>query len=95
MRTLPISILLTFCLAASTPLMSVPQERDRGKVPDSVKWNLAEIYPSDAAWREAKQEFLKELPAVEKYQGTLGKSADRLLGCLDLMGRLNKEVARL
>jgi oligoendopeptidase F len=75
--------------------MSVPQDRDRGKIPDSSKWNLAEIYPSDAAWQEAKQRFLKELPAVETYQGTLGRSADRLLGCLDLMGRLNKEFARL
>jgi oligoendopeptidase F len=95
MRSLAISAWLTFCLAASTPLAPAPQERDRGKLPDSTKWNLAEIYPSAAAWREAKQNFLKELPAVEKYQGTLGESADRLLGCLDLMERLNKEFARL
>lgn len=95
MRSLAASALLMFCLAAWTPLLSVPQNRDRGKLPDSTKWNLAEIYPSDAAWQEAKQKFLKELPAVQTYQGTLGKSADRLLGCLDLMGRLNKEFARL
>jgi oligoendopeptidase F len=95
MRSLAISAWLTFCLAASAPLTPAPQERDRGNIPDSAKWNLADIYPSDAAWQDAKQKFLKELPAVEKYQGTLGKSADRLLGCLDLMGHLNKEFARL
>jgi oligoendopeptidase F len=95
MRSLAISTLLVFCLGASTPLTPAPQERDRGKIADSYKWNLADIYPSDAAWREAKQKFLKELPAIEAYQGTLGKSAGRLLGCLDLMGHLNEEFARL
>ena len=27
------------------------QSRDRSQTPDKFKWNLAEIYPSDAAWR--------------------------------------------
>ena len=33
------------------------QERDRSKVPDRYKWNLADIYPSDTAWRAAKDAF--------------------------------------
>jgi oligoendopeptidase F len=72
-----------------------PQERDRGKISDPYKWNVADIYPSDAAWKEAKQKFANELLGLEKYQGALNKSADRLLGCLDLVGHLNKEFARL
>ena len=33
------------------------QERDRAKVPDRFKWNLADVYPSDAAWRAEKDKI--------------------------------------
>ena len=35
-------------------ITSTGQERDRSKMPDKYKWNLADIYPSEAAWREAR-----------------------------------------
>ena len=38
---------------------------------------------------------MTELPALEKYQGTLGTSAQQLLGCLDLATQLRKEFWRL
>jgi oligoendopeptidase F len=82
-------------LAFITPDTSLAQERDRSKIADQYKWNLADIYPSDAAWKEAKQKLIEQLPSIEKYQGTLGSSAQQLLGCLDLMTNLNKEFARL
>jgi oligoendopeptidase F len=84
-----------FGLAFFTPDTSLTQERDHSKIADQYKWNLADIYPSDAAWKEAKQKLIKELPVVEKYQGTLGSSTQQLLGCLDLVTNLNKEFARL
>jgi len=74
---------------------TLAQERDRSKIADQYKWNLADIYPSDSAWKEAKQKLIAELPAIEKYQGTLGTSAQQLTGCLDLVTNLNKEFARL
>ncbi len=95
MRSFLVSTLSFLCLAAWAPMTQTPQERDRGKISDPYKWNLADIYPSDAAWKEAKQKLVNELPGLEKYQGTLNTSADRLLGCLDLVGHLNKEFARL
>jgi len=42
---------LTGVLFLVTTMLLTAQERDRAKVPDSFKWNLADIYPSDAAWR--------------------------------------------
>jgi len=86
------------------PDTSLAQERDRSKIADQYKWNLADIYPSDAAWKEAKQRLTESNPAVEtgvsipalnKYKGTLSSSAQQLLGCLDLVTELNKEFARL
>jgi oligoendopeptidase F len=85
--------LVGFSLAAMGPASA--QERDRSKIPDQYKWNLADLYSSDAAWKEAEQELLGELTALRKYQGTLGTSAQQLLGCLDLVSQLNKGFARL
>jgi oligoendopeptidase F len=77
------------------PVSLMALERERGKIPDQYKWNLADLYPSDSAYSEAKQKFIDELPAIQKYLGTLCMSADRLSECLDLLGHLNKEFARL
>ena len=81
-------------LAFITPDTSLAQERDRSKIADQYKWNLADIYPSDAAWIEAKQRLTESnpaaersvsIPALKKYKGTLNSSAQQLLGCLDLV----------
>jgi oligoendopeptidase F len=40
------------------------QSRDRAQTPDKYTWNLSEIYPSDAAWRAAKDTLAAELPAL-------------------------------
>ena len=84
-----------FSLAFLSPNTLLTQESDRNKIADQYKWNLTDIYPSDAAWKEAKQKLINELPTIEKYQGTLGSSTQQLLECLDLVTNLNKEFARL
>ena len=50
--------------AALTSLMLTvsAQERDRARIPDKYKWNLADIYPSDAAWRAAKDRLSADIP---------------------------------
>ena len=73
----------------------VSQERDRSKIADKYKWNLADIYATDAAWKQAKEKLLAELPAVEQYKGTLGGSSKQLLACLDKVNLLGKEFNRL
>jgi len=84
-----LSVLL---LAAGT---AVSQGRDRGEIPDKYKWNLADIYPTDQAWREAKEALVAELPKLSVYQGTLGESAETLRGALDQLYTLDKELTRL
>jgi oligoendopeptidase F len=71
------------------------QERDRSKIPDKYKWNLADIYPSDDAWKNAKEQLVAEIAKVERYKGNLASSAQELLACLDFNTKLNKEFARL
>jgi oligoendopeptidase F len=71
------------------------QDRDRSKIPDKYKWNLADIYPDVATWRAAKDKLAAELPKIRSYQGTLGSSPKALADALEHMSRLDKELSRL
>jgi oligoendopeptidase F len=86
--------LLLVTVIAMTVLLS-GQERDRAKVPDALKWNLADVYPSEAAWRAQKQTIEQELPKLREFQGALGSSAKTLADALEFMSRLDKELSRL
>ncbi len=84
---------LGLSLAASSAAFN--QERDRSKISDRYKWDLTHIYPTDDDWRKAKEEVVTEIPKIESFRGTLGKSAQQLVGCLDLASALTKELNRL
>jgi oligoendopeptidase F len=73
----------------------VAQERDRAKIPEKYKWNLADIYPTDAAWRAAKENLAADLPQMRAYQGKLGSSASTLADALEKSSALDKELSRL
>ena len=70
-------------------------ERDRARIDDRYKWNLADIYPDDGAWRAGKDRVAAELPGIRASAGRLGESAQTLAGALELFSRLDKEIARL
>ncbi len=76
-------------------LAAAPQERDRTKVPDQYKWDLTQIYPSDEAWRAAKDKIVSELPKAGEFKGTLASSPQRLADALEFGTRLAKELNRL
>ena len=71
------------------------QERDRAKIPEQYKWNLADIYPNEAAWRAAKDKLAAELPQLRQFQGKLASSATTLADALDRLYALDKELSRL
>ena len=67
----------------------------RADVPEEFTWNLADIFPSDEAWY-AEYEALKEMPAqVAACRGTLGRSAEDLLGYLRLSDELEIRYSKL
>ena len=70
------------------------QERERAQVPDQFKWNLADIYPTDAAWRAAKDKIAADIPKLKQYRGNLGTGAATLADALEQAYALNKELAR-
>ena len=91
LRHLPSALVL---FAAST-LISHAQEHDRSKVPDEYKWDLTAIYPSDQAWRAAKEKLAAELPKLHQFQGTLDSSPARLAEALEMQSSFDKELNRL
>src|SRR4051812_26422321 len=90
----PRAFLTTFAVAALT-VTALGQERDRAKIPDQYKWNLADIYPSDAAWRAAKDRLTADVPQLRQFQGKLTSSPASLADALDKEYALDKELSRL
>jgi oligoendopeptidase F len=86
---------LVTCSLLALTLAPLAQERDRSKVPDRYKWNLADIYPNEAAWRSAKDKLAGELPQLRQYKGKLTTSAATLADALDRQSQLDKELSRL
>src|SRR4051795_11415643 len=87
--------LVTAVAVATLSFTALAQERDRSKIPDQYKWNLADIYPTEAAWRTAKDKFAAELPQLKQFEGKLAASASTLADALDKQYALDKELSRL
>ncbi len=83
---------IAFC---SHSLESYAQERDRSKIPDKYKWNLADLYATDDEWKKAKDELKSSLPTITTFAGTLNSSADQLYRCLDFVSNTMKNFERL
>jgi oligoendopeptidase F len=86
---------LVIFLVVTSLSLSFAQERDRAKIPDKWKWNIADLYPSDDAWKHAKEKFIAEYPKVEQFKETLSSSPQALLRCLDFVFGLAKDFSRL
>src|SRR4051812_32107749 len=88
-----ISAVLLFAALSAVPAMA--QERDRAKVADRYKWNLADLYPSDEAWRASKDKVLKDVGTLAAFKGTLAQSPQRLADAVDAANRVAKEFQRV
>jgi oligoendopeptidase F len=86
-------IVAAICLACAAA--TAAQERDRSRIPDQLKWNLADIYPSDAAWRTAKEKLAADIPKLKRFEGKLTASAASLADALDAQYGLDKELSRV
>jgi oligoendopeptidase F len=99
MRTLPVR--LTSRLSVLVVAIGVlalhgsAQERDRAKIPDRYKWDLADIYPSIDGWRAAKERVRADIPKIGQYKGKLASSPATLADALDTLYGIDKELSRV
>lgn len=85
---------LAVVIAAASLSISA-QDRDRAKVPVALTWNLADLYPSDAAWRSAKDALTADIPKLAAFKGKLASSPQTLASALEQASALDKAGARL
>jgi oligoendopeptidase F len=86
---------ILFTLGILLMTAAAARATERKDIPDKYKWNLADLYPSEAAWTEAKDAFAKRLPELAKHKGRLGKSGKELLAGLDTMFAMDSALGRL
>lgn len=70
-------------------------QKPRAEIPDKYKWNLADIYKSDEEWTKAKEALAARVGELEKFKGTLTRSAGDLKNWLLLNSEIGKEASRL
>ena len=71
------------------------QYKNRSEIPAKYKWNLADLYASDAQWEAARKAFVKKMAQIDRFKGHLGDSAETLQQALDTVFNLQKELAKL
>jgi oligoendopeptidase F len=69
--------------------------RERSEIPDQYKWNLADLYPSDAAWAQARDALRERIPRLSAHKGHLGDSPEALWRGLDAVFGAQLELSRL
>ena len=70
-------------------------QKTREQIADKYKWNLSDIYKSDDDWSKAKVALATKAAEVEKFKGTLTRSAADLKKYLLLSSEVGKEASRL
>ncbi|MGC4118540.1 MAG: oligoendopeptidase F [Myxococcales bacterium] len=89
-------LFLTAALALAASLnASAVNAAERAEIPEKYKWNLADLYPSEAAWSEALSAAAKKVDGLAAHRGHLGDSPQALLAGLDAVFALQNELSRL
>ena len=70
-------------------------QKTREEIPEKYKWNLADLFPTDEAWRTAFSDITTRLDQVEKFKGTLTQSSGNLLQALEFNTSISKEASKL
>ena len=76
-------------------VMNSYSQKNRSEIPEKYKWDLSGLYENNEAWRNAKAELSKELPAIEAFKGKLGERSNVLLECLEFNSNVDKKASQL
>lgn len=68
---------------------------ERKDVPQKYTWAIEDVYPTKAAWEEAKRGLEKRTHEMDRFAGHLGDSPEVLLQAVQTMEALQKELGRV
>ena len=69
---------------------------ERSDVNVNDTWDLSALFPNDAAWEKALEEFDSKIPGYEEFKGKLADDAPTLARCLDFdtdVSRIGERIA--
>ncbi len=93
-KTLFILMMTMFMMTGFTTDVSKedPKTKDRDKINDDYKWNLADLYPSIEAWEKEKASFSASFEKIADYKGKLDSSPEILYQALENIEEVIKEL---
>ncbi len=68
---------------------------DAGASESKFSWDLKELYPTEAAWAEAKDAAVADIPKIVACRGTIAASAGTLLKCLETYFDLDRRLTQV
>ena len=68
---------------------------DAGAGEAKYAWDLKELYPTEAAWTEAKDAAVAEIPKIVVCRGTVASSAGTLLKCLETYFDIDRRLVQV
>jgi oligoendopeptidase F len=76
---------------AAAPALAV----ERKDVPEKLKWNLADIFPNDAAWTKSKDDLQARIKRLEQSKGKLGTSSQTFYTTLQAIFDASRDLRRI
>ncbi len=67
----------------------------RSKVKPADTWDLGSLFPNDKSWETDFAKWEKKIKRYQKFRGTLGQSADKLVACLKFDADFDRQAERL
>jgi len=67
---------------------------DRDDIADRYKWNLADLYPTEKAWKDEKEVLKTKFEKINTYKGHLGDSGNTLAEALDYTFTVLKDLSK-
>lgn len=70
-------------------------QKERSEIADQYKWNVADLYATDEAWRSDKEALAAECERIADFKGRLGRSAKDLADYMEFEDNLSRRMSRL
>jgi oligoendopeptidase F len=68
---------------------------ERSEIPEKHTWNLADLYPNEAAWKKAREDAAGRITDFAKYQNRVAESAGTLSSALRDLMAVDRQVNQL
>jgi len=94
MRSQHLTAVLAAALAAVC-LATAVRAAERADVPDKYKWRTSDLYATEQAWTQAKDDIVARIARMGTFQGRLGESAEVFYNTLSSHMDLRRDLARL